>query len=78
MTGHALGSESLPEEDRAELSAAVVDGAARLSVLVDKLLDLSKLQAGRATPRPDWVSLEDVVLEATATAGDRFDRREPA
>src|SRR5690348_3220251 len=68
--GHALGTESLPEEDRAELSAAVVDGAARLSVLVDKLLDLSKLQAGRATPRPDWVSLEEVVLAAREGLGD--------
>jgi two-component system, OmpR family, sensor histidine kinase KdpD len=68
--GHALGSESLPEEDRAELSAAVVDGAARLSVLVDKLLDLSKLQAGRATPRPDWVSLEEVVLAAREGLGE--------
>jgi two-component system, OmpR family, sensor histidine kinase KdpD len=68
--GHALGTESLAEDDRAELSAAVVDGAARLSVLVDKLLDLSKLQAGRATPRPDWVSLEEVVLAAREGLGD--------
>jgi two-component system, OmpR family, sensor histidine kinase KdpD len=68
--GHALGTESLPEEDRAELSAAVVDGAARLSMLVDKLLDLSKLQAGRAAPRPDWVSLEEVLLAAREGLGD--------
>ncbi len=31
---------------------------------VEKLLDLSKLQAGRAEPRRDWVSLEDVILAA--------------
>ena len=48
----------------------MVDGAARLSVLVDKLLDLSKLQAGRATPRPDWVSLEEVVLAAREGLGE--------
>jgi two-component system, OmpR family, sensor histidine kinase KdpD len=62
--GHALAADSLSPEDRAELSAAVVDEAGRLSSLVDKLLDLSKLQAGRAEPRRDWVSLEDVVLAA--------------
>jgi two-component system sensor histidine kinase KdpD len=68
--GHALGSESLTEEDRVDLSAAVVDGAGRLSALVEKLLDLSKLQAGRATPRPDWVSLEDVLLAVREALGD--------
>jgi two-component system sensor histidine kinase KdpD len=67
--GHALGTDSLPVEDRAELSAAVVEGAARLSALVDKLLDLSRLQAGRAAPRPDWVSLEEVVLAAREDLG---------
>jgi two-component system, OmpR family, sensor histidine kinase KdpD len=68
--GHALGTGTLPEDDRHELSEAVVDGATRLSVLVDKLLDLSKLQAGRATPRPDWVSLEEVVLAARQGLGE--------
>jgi two-component system, OmpR family, sensor histidine kinase KdpD len=69
--GHALGTDSLTGEDRAELSAAVVDGADRLATLVDKLLDLSKLQAGRAVPRRDWVSLEEVVLAAREGLGDR-------
>jgi two-component system sensor histidine kinase KdpD len=68
--GHALGTQSLPVEDRAELSAAVVDGAGRLSSLVDKLLDLSQLQAGRAAPRRDWISLEEVVLGAREGLGD--------
>jgi two-component system, OmpR family, sensor histidine kinase KdpD len=68
--GHALGTESLSVEDRTELSAAVVEEAGRLSALVDKLLDLSKLQAGRAAPRTDWVSLEEVVLAAREGLGD--------
>jgi two-component system, OmpR family, sensor histidine kinase KdpD len=62
--GHALGTESLAAEERGELSAAVVDEVGRLATLVDKLLDLSKLQAGRAEPRRDWVSLEDVLAAA--------------
>ncbi len=62
--GHALGSDSLSAEERSELSAAVVQEGEQLAALVDKLLDLSRLQAGRAEPRRDWVSLEDVVLAA--------------
>jgi two-component system sensor histidine kinase KdpD len=68
--GHALGTESLSVEDRTELSAAVVEEAGRLAALVDKLLDLSKLQAGRAAPRTDWVSLEELVLAAREALGD--------
>jgi two-component system sensor histidine kinase KdpD len=62
--GHALGSGSLTAGERTELSAAVVEEGEQLAALVDKLLDLSRLQAGSAEPRHDWVSLEDVVLAA--------------
>jgi two-component system sensor histidine kinase KdpD len=62
--GHALGSDSLTAGERTELSEAVVQEGEQLAALVDKLLDLSRLQAGRAEPRRDWVSLEDVVLAA--------------
>ena len=62
--GHALGTGSLTEQERSELSAAVVEEGARLATLVDKLLDLSKLQAGGADPRSDWVSIDDVVTAA--------------
>ncbi len=66
--GHALGTESLAPNERHELSEAVVSQATRLSGLVDKLLDLSRLQAGTAQPRADWVSLEDLLT--TAATGD--------
>jgi two-component system, OmpR family, sensor histidine kinase KdpD len=62
--GHALGSDSLTAGERAELSTAVVEEGEQLAALVDKLLDLSRLQAGRAEPRRDWVSLEDVLHAA--------------
>jgi len=68
--GHALGGGSLTPEERTELSAAVVGEGERLAVLVDKLLDLSKLQAGGAAPRLDWVSLEEVLLAAREGAGN--------
>jgi two-component system sensor histidine kinase KdpD len=62
--GHALGATSLTDQERSELSAAVVEEGTRLASLVDNLLDLSKLQAGSATPRSDWVSIEDLVTAA--------------
>ena len=64
MAGHALGTSSLSEAERSELSTVVVEEATRLAELVDKLLDLSKLQAGGAAPRTDWVSIEDLVAAA--------------
>jgi two-component system sensor histidine kinase KdpD len=69
--GHALGASSLTDEERRELSAAVVGEGTRLSTLVDKLLDLSKLQAGSAEPRRDWVSIEDILLAAHEGLADR-------
>ena len=62
--GHALGGRSVTDEERGELSAAVVTEGERLSSLVDKLLDLSRLQAGRAEPRRRWTSVEDVLMAA--------------
>ncbi len=62
--GHALGSESLTVEEREQMSAAVVDEGERLSALIDKLFDLSRLQAGRMEPRRESVSIEEVLLAA--------------
>jgi two-component system sensor histidine kinase KdpD len=62
--GHALGTDSLTSEERSELSAAVVDEGNRLANMVDNLLALSRLQAGVAAPRSDWVSIEDLVTAA--------------
>ena len=62
--GHALGTRSVTPEDRHELSAAVVQRGEQLARMVDKLLDLSRLQAGRAEPRREWISLEEVLASA--------------
>jgi K+-sensing histidine kinase KdpD len=71
--GDALGSPSIDEGDRRALAGAVVDEASRLSNLVDKLLDLSRLEAGQAHPRPDWCSIEEVVAAAVDDLGERSD-----
>ena len=62
--GEALSSPSLTDAERAELAAAVTGEAQRLSRLVDKLLDLSRLQGGAADPRTDWVAVEELLRAA--------------
>ena len=62
--GHALGSSSLTSEEREQMSDAVVEEGERLSALIDKLFDLSRLQAGRLEPRRESVSIEEVLLAA--------------
>ena len=65
-SGEALGSPSLEPSERAELSAAVSGEAKRLASLIDKLLDLSRLQGGHAEPHRDWVAIDEVIRAATA------------
>ncbi len=65
--GHALGTGSLSAEERSQLSAAVVEEGERLSSLIDKLLDLSRLQAGRAEPSRTEISIEEVLLAVADT-----------
>jgi len=66
----ALGSPALDEEDRRALTDGIVAEGARLSRLVDKLLDLSRLQAGTAPPHRDWVSVEEILREAADSAAE--------
>lgn len=47
--------------DEVELAALVREEAGRLTGLVDQLLDLSKLEAGSATPSPGWVAPDELV-----------------
>ena len=60
----AHGELSLEPEDRHELVETILSEAGRLDRLVANLLDLSRLQAGAATPELRDSAIEDVVLEA--------------
>jgi two-component system sensor histidine kinase KdpD len=59
-----LSSQTLSPEARAELTSVIATESARLSRLVDNLLDLSKLQAGAVEPHADWCSVEELVRAA--------------
>jgi two-component system, OmpR family, sensor histidine kinase KdpD len=60
----ALRSPSLTEAERMELVQSITEESRRLSRLIDDLLDLSRLEADAAQPRPEWSSLEEVVRAA--------------
>jgi len=62
-----LGSETLSREARDELASVIELESARLSRLVDNLLDLSRLQAGGVEPRADWCSLDELIRAALDT-----------
>lgn len=73
-----LSSVTLSAEGRSELVSVIATEAARLSRLVDNLLDLSRLQGGGAEPQADWCSIEEVVraaIESVASPASGFDIR---
>jgi two-component system, OmpR family, sensor histidine kinase KdpD len=73
--GDALGSPTLDEDDRRELAGSIRSEGERLALLVDKLLDLSRLEAGAAEPRRDWTSIEEVLraaAEGTRASSERL------
>jgi two-component system sensor histidine kinase KdpD len=61
-----LGDEDLSDTDRNELLSVIDVESARLSRLVDDLLDLSRIEAGAVNPNPDWCDLRDVITRAAA------------
>ena len=59
-----LESTSLDEETRRQLLETVADEAARLNRLLENILQMSKLEAGVATPNKQWHVLEEIVGSA--------------
>jgi two-component system sensor histidine kinase KdpD len=53
----------------AEVRELVTEAGRRLWRLIEKLLDLSLLQAGRLSPGVGWCSIEEVLREAVAHTG---------
>lgn len=62
--GEAVASASLSQGEREELASVVQEESRRLSKLVENLLDLSRLEAGAATPRREWISVEEIIRVA--------------
>ncbi len=62
--GEAIASPSVSPTEHQELAAVIQEETARLSRLVDNLLDLSRLEAGAADPHRDSTSVEELIHAA--------------
>jgi two-component system sensor histidine kinase KdpD len=69
MAATALDPERPTSENVGDVREQVIDAATRLWGLIEKLLDLSVLQAGSTEPREVWYSIDEVLQEAVAQAG---------
>ena len=59
--GEAIALPGISAAEREELASVIVGETGRLSRLVENLLDLSRLEAGAAEPRREWMSVEEVL-----------------
>jgi two-component system, OmpR family, sensor histidine kinase KdpD len=64
MAATALDAEHPNAENVADVREQVLAAATRLGHVIEKLLDLSLLEAGHAEPRRVWYSIDEVLHEA--------------
>ncbi|HEY7934671.1 MAG TPA: ATP-binding protein [Solirubrobacteraceae bacterium] len=69
MAATALDPQAPTSENVGDVREQVIDAATRLWRLIEKLLDLSVLQAGHAEPRLVWYSIDEVLQEAVEQTG---------
>ena len=67
--GAALDSPSVTPAERRELSTTVVEQGRRLSRMVENLLDVSRLETGKAEPHREAVDLAELLEGARAAVG---------
>jgi two-component system sensor histidine kinase KdpD len=70
MAATALDPVRPTSENVGDVREQVLEAATRLGRLIEKLLDLSVLQAGSAEPRLVWYSIDEVLQEAVEQVSD--------
>jgi two-component system, OmpR family, sensor histidine kinase KdpD len=55
-----LLSQIYPEETKLKLYSEINTASVRLNRLIENLLNMSRLESGRITPRPDWCDVHDL------------------
>lgn len=60
-----LLSQSYPEETKLKLYSEINMASIRLNQLIENLLNMSRLESGRITPRLDWCDVHDLVNKIT-------------
>ncbi len=73
ISGYAetLVAGDVDDDTREKFLATILSNAHRMQGLVDDLLDLSRIESGRWTPRPEQLSLSGMVGDAWAAYADR-------
>jgi two-component system sensor histidine kinase KdpD len=61
-----------PEEIRKELSHEIFKASKRLNRLIDNLLNMSRLESGRITPRLDWCDIHDLINKVSENLQDEL------
>ncbi len=62
-----LLSQNYPEETRQKLYKEISIASIRLNQLIENLLNMSRLESGHITPRPDWCDVNDLANKVTET-----------
>ncbi len=60
-----LLSQSYPEETKIKLYSEINTASVRLNRLIENLLNMSRLESGRITPRLDWCDVHDLANKVT-------------
>jgi two-component system sensor histidine kinase KdpD len=55
-----LIAQEYPDETRKKLYNEISTASVRLNRLIENLLNMSRLESGRITPRPDWCDVHDL------------------
>jgi two-component system sensor histidine kinase KdpD len=61
-----------PEEIRKELSHEIYKASKRLNRLIENLLNMSRLESGRITPKLDWCDIHDLINKVTENLRDEL------
>jgi two-component system sensor histidine kinase KdpD len=60
------------EEIRKELSGEILKASKRLNRLIENLLNMSRLESSRITPRLDWCDIHDLINKVTDSLHDEL------
>jgi len=61
----SLLTEKHPEDISRELYTEIFNASKRLNRLIENLLNMSRLESGRITPRIDWCDIHDLINKVT-------------
>jgi two-component system sensor histidine kinase KdpD len=67
-----LISGSHPEEINRELSNEIFKASKRLNRLIENLLNMSRLESGRISPRLDWCDIHDIINKVIESLQDEL------